>query len=74
MTKFLRKLLTKNNKRIPLYRVNFNLEKYRKGEPSCNVAWHPNIQKLSIENKSEIYKHMKAVADIIRDNLDMEDM
>ena len=70
----LRKLITKNGTRIPLFRVDFNFKKYKLGEPSCNASFHPNVILLPEEKKQLIDFHMKEIADIIRDNLDMEEM
>ena len=75
MFKFFRKLLTKNNTRIPLYRVYFDLEAHRRGELlSCKAYLNPEINKLSSKNKDEMHKHMKIIADIIRKNLDVEEL
>lgn len=71
MYKFLRKILTKNCKEIPLYTVTFNEHKYKEQgkEGSCLVHFHP-----CFKNDKELQKMVGETIDYIRDKYNMTDL
>jgi uncharacterized protein YxeA len=71
MFKLYRKLLTKNNTKIPLLYIMFNLKQFREQgkEKSCILHIHP-----SLRNDEYIIKTLNGLVDYIRNNYDMEDM
>lgn len=69
MFKFINRKLTKNYKEIPLFWVNFNLNKYKKdgAENSCVVKIHPEL-KNDIWVECALYD----LVDYIRKHYDMQ--
>ena len=71
MFKFITKLLTKKFTEIPLFIVNFNLEKYRQDgkKNSCMAIIHPVLK-----DDEHIEATLKELIDYIRDNYEMEEL
>ena len=63
------KRLTNNYKEVPLFWVDFNLEKYiNQGKKnSCMIKIHPELK-----NDGHIRSELNDLIDYIRDNYDME--
>lgn len=65
------KKLTKDYTDVPLFWVNFNLEKYKEnGEKgSCDLRLHPHLK-----GDNFIVEQLNGLVDHIRKNYDMEDL
>lgn len=75
MIKFLSKLLTRKGTKIPVYRVYFDIEQHKLGKLSFKAFFHPSINKELDETKrSEIHVHLKAIGDIMRENVDLDNI
>jgi len=63
------KKLTKNYNEVPLFWVDFNLNKYKKygNRNSCIASLHP-----SLRDDKYIKENLNNLIDYIRDNYDME--
>jgi len=71
MINFINKKLTKNYTEVPLFWVDFNLEKYEKygAENSCMVKIHP-----SLKDDEYVKQTLNDLVDYIRSNYDMNDL
>lgn len=69
--KNLAKLMTNQYREVPLFFVNFNLEKFKEqGESgSCTLNLHP-----SLKDDAELVEKLNDLVDHIRKNHDMEDL
>jgi len=69
MFKWISKKLTKNYNNIPLFYINFNLNKYQQNgaKNSCIVKIHPELK-----DDKYIIESLNNLIDYIRDNYDME--
>ena len=69
--KFLQKLLTKNNTRIPLFITYFDYQKYKQiGKAnSCIIMIHPLIA-----NDKFIQHYLGIIIDHVRDNYSLEEL
>lgn len=74
MFKWLKRLLTKNETKVPLFYVSFNYKKYTDtGKFEFILALHPMFKhdnKIQTEIKTELIN----VIDLIRDNYEMGDL
>lgn len=71
MFRWINKKFTKNYKEVPLFWVNFDLQKYdNTGEKySCILKVHPTLK-----DDSKITTALETVIDYIRANYDMEEL
>ena len=69
MFKWLSNKLTKNYNNVPLFWVNFNLNKYQQNgaKNSCIVKIHPELK-----DDKYIIESLNNLIDYIRENYDME--
>lgn len=69
MFNFLSKKLTKNYNEVPLFWVDFNLNKYIENgaENSCMVKIHPVLK-----DDEYVHETLNNLVDYIRDNYNME--
>jgi len=69
MFKWISKKITKNYNNIPLFYINFNLNKYQQNgaKNSCIVKIHPELK-----DDKYIIESLNNLIDYIRDNYDME--
>jgi hypothetical protein len=65
------KKLTDDNKKVPLFYVTFDLNKYREAgaKGSCEMKLHPNFK-----GDESAVNQLNALVDYIRENYDMEDV
>jgi len=71
MFKWLSNKLTKNYNNVPLFWVNFNLNKYQQNgaKNSCIVKIHPELK-----DDKYIIESLNNLIDYIRENYDMENL
>lgn len=69
--KLITRLLTKNLQRVPLLRIDFNMNKFRENgtQGSCMCVIHPVLK-----DDKHIIGTMNGLCDYIREKYDMEDV
>ena len=69
--KLITRLLTKNLQRVPLLRIDFNMNKFRENgaKGSCMCVIHPVLK-----DDKHIIGTMNGLCDYIREKYDMEDV